>query len=129
MERFWVRYLKHSASTLSMASRSSERKKQIKKKDIYDQRHTETGDPARLPAQVAGQYFVLSSQGRTKIYCTGTTSPKKQPRKDPFHMYSKSPHLPQFQQSASATRLSSLSDKDTLPSYGHSQCTLYNKHL
>ncbi len=26
-----------------------------------------------------------------KIYCTGTTSPTNQPRKGPFHMYSKSP--------------------------------------
>ncbi len=54
-------------------------------------------------------------------YCTGLTSAAKagqnsivpawgaqrtnQPRKDPFHMYSKSPLLPQFQQSAGATPL------------------------
>jgi hypothetical protein len=31
-----------------------------------------------------------------------------QPRKDAFHMYSKSPHLPQFQKSAGATPLWSL---------------------
>jgi hypothetical protein len=30
-------------------------------------------------------------------------SPTNQPRKDPFHVYSLSPHLPQFQQSAGAT--------------------------
>ncbi len=28
-----------------------------------------------------------SSQGRTKVYCTGITSPTIQPRKDPFQMY------------------------------------------
>jgi hypothetical protein len=44
----------------------------------------------------------------TKIYCTGTTRPTNQPRKNPFHMYSKSPHLPQFQQSAGASPLWSL---------------------
>ncbi len=46
-----------------------------------------------------------SRQGRTKISCTVTTSPTNQPRKDLFHMYSLSPHLPQFQQSAGATPL------------------------
>ncbi len=39
-----------------------------------------------------------SSQGRTKISYTGMLSPMNQPRKDPFQMYSLSPHLPQFQQ-------------------------------
>ncbi len=33
-----------------------------------------------------------SGKGMIKISCTGTTSP----RKDPFHLYSLSPHLPQF---------------------------------
>ncbi len=42
-----------------------------------------------------------------KIYCTGTTSPTNQIRKDPdpSHMFSKSPHLPQFQQSTKAAPL------------------------
>ncbi len=44
-----------------------------------------------------------SSQGMTKIYCTGTTSPKNNQRKDPLHLYSLSPHASQFQQSAGAT--------------------------
>ncbi len=35
-----------------------------------------------------------SSQGRTKISFTGTKSPTNQPRKNPFHLYSYSPHLP-----------------------------------
>jgi hypothetical protein len=43
-----------------------------------------------------------------KFYCTSTTSPKNKPRKDPFHMYSKIPHFPQFQRSAGATHLWSL---------------------
>jgi hypothetical protein len=59
------------------------------------------------------KYSVLSrlksSQGRTKISCTGTTSPTNQSRKNPFHTYSLSPHLHQFQQLAGATPLSSLS--------------------
>jgi hypothetical protein len=38
-----------------------------------------------------------SSRGRTKISCTATTCPTNLPRKDPFHMYSLSPYLPQFQ--------------------------------
>ncbi len=49
-----------------------------------------------------------SSQGRTKISCTGTTSPTNQPRKGPFHLYSLNTHSPQFQQSAGATSLWSL---------------------
>ncbi len=70
--------------------------------------HSETGDPARLPAQVAGRWGLISekvcdednnilywadysSQGRTKNFWTGTTSPTNQPRKDPFHMYSRLP--------------------------------------
>ncbi len=51
-----------------------------------------------------------SSQGRTKLTCTGTTSPMNQPWKEPFHLYSLSPHFPQFRQSARAI-LSSLPDK------------------
>ncbi len=39
-------------------------------------------------------------KGRIKISCTGTMSPTNQPRKDLFHFYSISPHLPEFQQSA-----------------------------
>jgi hypothetical protein len=35
-----------------------------------------------------------SSQGRTKISCTCTTSPANQPRKDPFYLYSLSPPSP-----------------------------------
>ncbi len=33
-----------------------------------------------------------SSQGRTKVSCTGMASPTNQPRKDPFHLYSLSSH-------------------------------------
>ncbi len=71
----------------------------------------ETGDQTQLPAQLTGRWGQInwnsvrwgknilswadwSSQGRTKISCTGTMSPTNQPRKDPFHLYSLSPHLP-----------------------------------
>ncbi len=37
-------------------------------------------------------------QGRTKISCPGTTGPTNQLRKGPLHLYSLSPHSPQFQQ-------------------------------
>jgi hypothetical protein len=47
-------------------------------------------------------------QGRIKVSCTGTTNPTNKPRKDPFHLYSLSPHSPQFQQSARAIPLWSL---------------------
>ncbi len=33
----------------------------------------------------------VTRTAKTKFYCTGMTSPANQPRKDPFHMYSKSP--------------------------------------
>ncbi len=50
-----------------------------------------------------------SSQFRAKISSTGTTSPMKpkihyQPRKDPFHLYSLSPHSPQFQPGFTVSR-------------------------
>ncbi len=60
---------------------------------------------------------------RKKIFCTGppraactdATSPMNQPRKNPIHLYSLSPHSPQFQQSAGATTpLYSLSGKDNV---------------
>jgi hypothetical protein len=51
-----------------------------------------------------------SSQGRTKISCTGTKSPTNQPRKGLVHLYSSSSDLPQFQQSAGPF-LSSLSGR------------------
>jgi hypothetical protein len=54
------------------------------------------------------------SQGRTKFLCTCTASPTNQPRKDSFHLYSLSPHSPQFQQSAGATTFYSLSDPTML---------------
>jgi hypothetical protein len=44
-----------------------------------------------------------------KISCTSTPSPTNQPSNDPFHLYSLSPHSPQFQQSAGDTPLSGLS--------------------
>ncbi len=55
-----------------------------------------------------------SSQGRTKISCTNRTSPTNQTRKDFFHLYSLSPHLPQLQQSAGSAPLppSSLCEVD-----------------
>ncbi len=88
----------------------------------------ETGDPARPPAQLAGRrgqmnwnsvrrgnkYFVPGrpeQRTQKKNSCTDTTSPMNQPRKDPFHLYSLSPHSHQFQQSAGATPLSSLSGR------------------
>jgi hypothetical protein len=41
-----------------------------------------------------------TAKSEQKISCTGTASPTNQPRKDRFHLYSLSPHSPQFQQSA-----------------------------
>jgi hypothetical protein len=59
--------------------------------------------------------------GEEKIFCTGstraakaeqksagTTSPTNKPKIGRFHLYSMSPHSPQFQQSAGATLLYSL---------------------
>jgi hypothetical protein len=48
---------------------------------------------------------ILYRQGRIKISFTVTTSLTNHPRKDLFHFYSLSPHLPQFHQSAGATTL------------------------
>jgi hypothetical protein len=50
------------------------------------------------------KYFVLGlleqpRQDKNLFTYTGTTSPTNQPRKDPFHLYSLSPHSPKFQQS------------------------------
>jgi hypothetical protein len=50
-----------------------------------------------------------SIEGKLKISSTDTMSPATQPRKDPLHFYSTSPHLPHFQQSAVAIPLSGLS--------------------
>jgi hypothetical protein len=46
------------------------------------------------------KYFVpgrLKQPRQVKISITGMKNPTNQPRKDPFHMYSLSLHLPQFQ--------------------------------
>jgi hypothetical protein len=40
-----------------------------------------------------------SEKDRIKVTCTCMMSPTKQPRKDPSHLYSSSPHSPQFQHS------------------------------
>jgi hypothetical protein len=85
----------------------------LKRRENTDRiRDTETGDPERLPAQVAGRWGLKKMKKRLVrkvIFCTGltraakagqkssTTSPTNQPRKDPFPMYSMSPHLTQFQ--------------------------------
>ncbi len=82
-----------------------------------DTRDTETGDPARLPAQLAGQWAQSNwnSVRWEKIFCTGPTRvikteqkpivqvwrvQRKNKRKDPFPLYSLSPNSPQFQQSS-----------------------------
>ncbi len=49
-----------------------------------------------------------SSQGSSGIFCTDTTGPTNQTKKDPFHLYSLSSHLNQFQQSGRATPLQYL---------------------
>ncbi len=59
--------------------------------------------------------ILFCSQGRTKISCIGTRSPTNQPRKDPFHLYSLSPHSPQFQQSTGAATLQSLRSSTRYP--------------
>jgi hypothetical protein len=48
-------------------------------------------------------------QPRQDKNCTGTTIPMNQSRKVPFNVYSLSPNLPQFQESAWATPLSIVS--------------------
>ncbi len=75
--------------------------------------------PCTTASQVAGRcrhinwnsvqrgkkYFVLGwveQPRQNKVSCTGTMSPTNQPRKDPVHLYSLSPHSLQFQQSAGA---------------------------
>ncbi len=63
----------------------------LKKNLLY--RH----DKPNKPAEAEEKYLV-----------SGTTSPTNQPREDLFHLYSLSPHSPQFQQSAGATHLVSL---------------------
>ncbi len=45
---------------------------------------------------------------KTKISCTSTMSPTSQQRKEPFHIYSLSSLLPQFQQPAGSTPFQSL---------------------
>jgi hypothetical protein len=54
-----------------------------------------------------------SSQGRIKICCTGLTSPTNQTRKDPLQLYSISPQLPRFEQSAGVIPLYGLSGFNT----------------
>ncbi len=52
---------------------------------------------------------IVYGYGKEKIFCTGptrsakTTRPTNQPKKDPFHLHSLSPHSPQFQLSAWVT--------------------------
>ncbi len=76
----------------------------------HDSLHRLLGDgDKRIEIMYSGDIYFYwadkSSQGRTKISCTGTTSPSNHPRKDPFHWYFLSPHSPQFQQSAGSTPL------------------------
>ncbi len=88
----------------------------IRIRDTY----LETGDPARLPAQHARRQdkgieivwgeekifwigLTRAAKAGRKSLVRGTTSPANQARKDPFHLYSLSPHSPQFQQSAVTT--------------------------
>ncbi len=85
--------------------------------------------PARLTAQFAGRWgkrIWNRVRWGKKLSCTrptraakavqkslvsvvGTKSPTNQPRRNPFHLYSVSPHLRQFQQSTGATPLNCLS--------------------
>ncbi len=56
-----------------------------------------------LYTQLTGRWanrteIVNGEQGRTKISCTDTTTPTNQPRKNPFNLYSLSPHSLKFQQ-------------------------------
>ncbi len=63
-------------------------------------------------AQFPGKEYI---NGIAVAVCTDSTSPiTNQPRKNHFHLYSMSPHLPQFQQSARATPLSGLSGRNKL---------------
>ncbi len=51
------------------------------------------GDKSTVKKWPVRKKIFCTGQGRTKISCTGTTSPANQPRKDPCQMYSLSPHI------------------------------------
>jgi len=60
------------------------------------------------------KYFVpgrLEQRRQKKNSCTDTTGPTNQPRKDPFHLYSLSPHSHQFLTVSRGHPLSSLSGR------------------
>jgi hypothetical protein len=85
-------------------------KKQILWKTLTRDTYCETGDPARLLVQLAGRRGQMNwnSVQREKNFCTVPTrvanaeekslvpSPTNKQRKDPVHMYSLSPDVPQF---------------------------------
>ncbi len=85
--------------------------------------YKETGDPARQPGRVAGQWENIKWKSlRWRIFLLGGQEQLRQdknllhrtsPWKDPFHFYPINPLLIQFQQSAGATPLSGLSGQDT----------------
>ncbi len=51
------------------------------------------GDKSIMKKWPVKKKLFCIGQGRSKISCTGITSPTNQPRKDPCQMYSLSPHI------------------------------------
>ncbi len=101
--------------------------KQNRRKDLHIQARPETHTKRQatqhdcMPSLLGGGYKLVeivygegkklvlgrleqARQDQNVLY-TGTISPTNQPRKDPLHLYSMSPHLSQLQQSAGATPL------------------------
>ncbi len=75
---------------------------------LTEDKHSETGGPAQLPAKKLKKYFVLGWPEQPRQDKSIFYQPTNQPKKNPFHMYALSPHLTQFQQSAGDTPLWSL---------------------
>ncbi len=77
-------------------------KRQAARHDCLPTVHSLLGDGDKLIEIVYGEEkYILycadqSSQGKTKISCTGTMSPTNQLMKDTIHVYSLSLHLPQI---------------------------------
>ncbi len=53
---------------------------------------TQHGCLPSLPGNAMGTRLTWAAKAGQKISCTGTACPMNQPMKEPFHMYSLSPH-------------------------------------
>ncbi len=108
-------------STYFLLSRGAAPETLIKRRETrYDYLPSLLGDEDKLSEiRCSEEKNILywaesSSQGRTKISYTGTTTPTNQSRKDPFHMYSLSPHFASVSTvSSGAPPLSGISGRCT----------------